>query len=227
MPKKNHRTPQACLHLYNLPVPPAGYPSPPSLSRSTANNQKKQNEPNFRANGPGADQKMRNEPNSTPSFVPRTPNYAKRTQFATAADLRKTKKNETNPIYPSPSLAHDQIMQNEPNFHRSQISNRRFPPIRRGLLCKTNPIYCASHNPNAQIKVNSLCINDLSKIGAVVVYSIAFRRDWLCCFRVFLASLGVAFLKYITIAVFTSPLARVSRAIASLGPRPVSCVTIL
>jgi len=40
-------------------------------------------------------------------------------------------------------------MQNEPNFHRAQISNFRSPPIRRGVFRKTNPIliYQVSNHP--------------------------------------------------------------------------------
>ena len=74
---KNHRTPQACIHLYNPPVPPAGYPhdpnaqNEPNLPQSQISDLRffpgrtpnMQNEPNFTRSGPMENKKMRNEPN--------------------------------------------------------------------------------------------------------------------------------------------------------------------
>ncbi len=86
MPKKKHRTPQACIHLYNLPVPPAGYPHNPARQNAKRT-----------------------------QFSPGHPDYAKRTQFHPAnSQSPKAKscfsRNEPN-FHPATP-----IMRNEPNF---------------------------------------------------------------------------------------------------------------
>ena len=82
-PKKNRR-PQACLHLYNPPVPPAGCPS---LS-SPPHNTKMRNKPNLPSQPHCPTPKMRNKPN-----------FRCLDQKLTTNDWRlKTAFNKTNPI---------------------------------------------------------------------------------------------------------------------------------
>ena len=75
MPKKKHRTPQACIHLYNPPGSTGGVPQPAQTNPHT--------------------QKCKTNPISPQ----RHPNYAKRTQFIHPADPSTHTFCETNPIY--------------------------------------------------------------------------------------------------------------------------------
>ncbi len=101
-PKKKNRPPQACIHLYNPPVPPAGYPS---LSRSIGKNQKIRNKPNSpkpTANRQMPTAIMRNEPNPIHpphvcSLLPRAPIIQNKPNLP-HAHHPPTQKYETNPI---------------------------------------------------------------------------------------------------------------------------------
>ncbi len=172
MPKKNNRTPpafcrpepvegRACIHLYNPPVPPAGYLTRP---RSIAIPTFPQNEPNPRCwpakntrNKPNLprrhrphDPNMRNEPNSRIPGVPPLPISAKRTQSPdTQAKAKPLCINDLTKIGDSylfltiRRLAHDQNTRNKPNSPVPSV-----PPPQK---CETNPIYPAATIPTTQI----------------------------------------------------------------------------
>ena len=70
---------------------------------------------------------------------------------STTQKMRNEPNSPPRPPCPTPKK------RNEPNFHRSQISNLRFPPIRHGVLCETNPICPHSplcHNQNIRNEPN-------------------------------------------------------------------------
>jgi hypothetical protein len=122
---ENNRTPQACLHLYNLPVSPAGYPSlshdpimrnEPNLTSPTTQKRKTNPIPAYQASHHPTF--LRNEPNlhtdghlwktrnaKRTQLPPRrtcgNPKNAKRTQFHQANSQSPKAKScfyETNPI---------------------------------------------------------------------------------------------------------------------------------
>ena len=122
---KDNRTPQACIHLYNPPVPPAGYLSRP---RSIAPPQKTQNEPNLHRDAPVEDGKFETKP-----ICPHArPDYAKRTQF----QPRRTGGGPNTRNEPNLILSRASIWRNEPN------------PTRRNY--ETNPICPTTTLPHAK-----------------------------------------------------------------------------
>ncbi len=113
MPKKKHRTQQACIHLYNLPVPPAGHPTPRPPDPRPKNAKRTQSRPTApyfhetnpisSAPSPPHDEKIRNEPNLIPAPPPHNPNMQNEPNFR--RDHRPTtQKRETNPISATPDL---------------------------------------------------------------------------------------------------------------------------
>ncbi len=116
--QKDNRTPQACIHLYNPPVPPAGYLSRP---RSIAHTPKMRNKPNLPQQPPSPTPKMQNKPNLSPHRHP--------------GDRPTTQKCETNPI-PAYQVSHRPLfMRNKPNLPQQPPSptpknakRTQFPP---------------------------------------------------------------------------------------------------
>ena len=60
-------------------------------------------------------QKIRNEPNLPHHHRPAAPYFSETNPIATAADLWRTKKCETNPIYEPPTTNYELFMRNKPN----------------------------------------------------------------------------------------------------------------
>ncbi len=170
-PKKN-RTPQACLHLYNPPVPPAGYPHDPTPPL------KKRNEPNPHV--PLASRRLprtqKYETNPIPTTNIHSTIYNPLAQFHPGQPPKPNSqqlflRNEPNFTPPSCLIsakrtqfphtkcptttfstkrtqfipAHNPITQNEPNLVTAGIlPTRPYPQI-----CETKPIpaYQASRHP--------------------------------------------------------------------------------
>ncbi len=158
MPKKNHRTPQSCLHQFNPPVPPAGHPTPrppdpqpknakrtlkethakgvppiyltPTEVGETPTIPNMQNEPNW---PPTARPIMQNEPN----FIP-----PRASCLLPHASIMQNKPNSSIPSAPP-------FPRNEPNLpprpprptpksaKRTQFTHRHHPHDQK---CETNPI---------------------------------------------------------------------------------------
>ena len=105
-PKTKSRTPQACIHQFNPPVPPGGTPNNPkknetnpiSAYQASPPTPKMRNEPNLTHGGPAEDQKCETNPITTYRWrlagLP-IPKYAKRTQSQLLAS--PIMRNEPNP----------------------------------------------------------------------------------------------------------------------------------
>ncbi len=113
-PKKIHRTPQACIHLYNPPVPPAGYPSLPTIKNAKRTQFTvppphlcHETNPISPTTASPTDQKMQNEPNLIP------PNYAKRTQSAVLPPPQQPK-NAKRTQFHLPSCLMPQLRETNP-----------------------------------------------------------------------------------------------------------------
>ncbi len=104
-------------------------PSPPSSRPDRA--PKMRNEPNLPPHGPN--------PQNKPNFTPRAAQKCKTNPISPATDPWKTKKCETNPISPPTDPWKTKKCKTNPipTGLKFQISDS--PPIRRGVLCETNP----------------------------------------------------------------------------------------
>ena len=129
MPKKKHRTPQACIHLYNLPVPPAGYPSLPRSIAKTKNAKRTQSHP----------------------AVP--PNYVEAKRRSRREFTRRRRahggQNEPNSSYRwrLAGFPTTQKMRNEPNPH-VPLASRQLPHAQKS---ETNPISVETPNLHSTI----------------------------------------------------------------------------
>ncbi len=126
MPKKNNRTPQACIHLHNPPVPRPGTLAAPDQSptpqiretnpiSATANQRrtkKRKTNPIRVYQVSNHPQKMRNEPNSHTPRVQPPPVLAKRTLKANARHRRAS--TYLTPVF-QPGSSRTQNTQNKPN----------------------------------------------------------------------------------------------------------------
>ena len=179
MPKKNNRTPKACLHQFNPPVPPATTSRPKYVKRTQF--------------ATTARPILRNEPNPSPAnsqkllFTKRTQsppgNSAKRTQFQYTKcpdHPKKTKRTQFqlatlpkvspdlsgNPISTYQVSRHTQKMRNEPNllhpYSPTDPKKRNEPnfscsrPVERQKN-ETNPIYAypsPAHDPKIRNEPN-------------------------------------------------------------------------
>ena len=117
---------------------------------------KMQNEPNLTPPSPRIMSKRSGDPEgSLPAeggpMADKTNPIPRTAGVSTTQKMRNEPNSPPRPPCPTPKK------RNEPNFHRSQISNLRFPPIRHGVLCETNPICPHSplcHNQNIRNEPN-------------------------------------------------------------------------